>query len=86
MTYKIYCVFIPAKKCRLKYFASKKRAIECAKTWAARNTFISVVVEEYILGKICSDDDLINSLRQLFNDIEQEIARGQIVFKRAGIE
>lgn len=85
MNYKVYSVYIPNKKARLKYFASKKRAINAAKVWAERNTFITVAVEEYVIEKIYSDDDLINSLRLLFADIEQEIARKQIVFEKAGI-
>lgn len=86
MNYKVYSVYIPNKKARLKYFASKKRAINAAKVWAERNTFITVAVEEYVIEKIYSDDDLINSLNILFKDIQMEIADKNIVFWSGGIE
>lgn len=86
MNYKVYSVYIPSKKARLKYFASKKRAINAAKVWAERNTFITVAVEEYVIEKIYSDDDLINSLNILFKDIQMEIADKNIVFWSGGIE
>lgn len=85
MNYKVYSVYIPNKKARLKYFASKKRAVAAAKLWCDKSPLLRVVVEEYVIEKIYSDDDLINSLRLLFADIEQEIARKQIVFEKAGI-
>lgn len=86
MNYKVYSVYIPNKKARLKYFANKKRAINAAKVWAERNTFITVAVEEYVIEKIYSDDDLINSLNILFKDIQTEIADKNIVFWSGGIE
>lgn len=86
MNYKVYSVYIPNKKARLKYFASKKRAINAAKVWAERNTFITVAVEEYVIEKIYSNDDLINSLNILFKDIQMEIADKNIVFWSGGIE
>ena len=86
MNYKVYSVYIPSKKARLKYFASKKRAVAAAKLWCDKSPLLRVVVEEYNIDNIYSDDDLINSLNILFNDIQMEIADKNIVFWSGGIE
>lgn len=86
MNYKVYSVYIPSRKARLKYFASKKRAVAAAKLWYDKNPLLRVVVEEYNIGNIYSDDDLINSLNILFKDIQMENADKNIVFWTGGIE
>lgn len=86
MNYKVYSVYIPSKKARLKYFANKKRAVAAAKLWYDKSPLLRVVVEEYNIDNIYSDDDLINSLNILFKDIQMEIADKNIVFWTGGIE
>lgn len=86
MNYKVYSVYIPSKKARLKYFTSKKRAVAAAKLWYDKNPLLRVVVEEYNIDNIYSDDDLINSLNILFKDIQMEIADKNVVFWTGGIE
>lgn len=86
MNYKVYSVYIPSKKARLKYFVSKKRAVTAAKLWYDKSPLLRVVVEEYNIDNIYSDDDLINSLNILFKDIQMGIADKNIVFWTGGIE
>lgn len=86
MNYKVYSVYIPSKKARLKYFTSKKRAVAAAKLWYDKSPLLRVVVEEYNIDNIYSDDELINSLNTLFKDIQMEIADKNIVFWTGGIE
>lgn len=86
MNYKVYSVYIPSKKARLKYFTSKKRAVAAAKLWYDKSPLLRVVVEEYNIDNVYSDDDLINSLNILFKDIQMENADKNIVFWTGGIE